>query len=49
MYLWRYSYVGRNSYKKFKCIYGGIHIYGGIPIRNSHTSMEVFIDREVFI
>ena len=26
MYLWRDWYVGRDSYKEFPCIYGGIDI-----------------------
>ena len=43
MYLWPDSYVGRDSYKEFTCIYGGIHI------RSSHISMEGFIYREEFI
>ena len=37
MYLWR------DSYKKFTCIYGRIHISRGIYIRTSHVSMEEFI------
>ena len=43
MYLWQDSYVGRDSYKEFTCI------YGEIPIRSSHISMEGFIYREEFI
>ena len=37
MYLWSDSYVKRDSYKEFTCIYGGIHI------RSSHAYMEGFI------
>ena len=37
IYLWRDSYIGRNSYKDFTCIYDRIHI------RSSHASMEGFI------
>ena len=43
MYLWRDSYLGRDSYKEFTCIYGGIHI------RSSHVSMAIFTFREGFI
>ena len=43
MYLWPDSYVGRDSYKEFTCI------YGGIQIRSSHISMEGFIRMEGFI
>ena len=37
MYLWSDSYVRRDSYKDFICIYGGIHI------RSSHVYMKTFI------
>ena len=43
MYLWRNSYLGRDLYKEFTCIYGGIHKPGRIHIRNSHVSMEGII------
>ena len=49
MYLWKDSYAGKDSYKEFTCIYGGIHTYGGIHIRSSHISMDGFIYREEFI
>ena len=42
IYLWRDSHIGRNSYEEFRCIYGEIHISGGIHIRSSHISMEGF-------
>ena len=41
MYLWQDSHVARDSYKAFICIYGRIHMNGGIHIRSSHISMEV--------
>ena len=40
MYLWRYSGLGRDSYKEFT------HIYGGINKGSSYISMEEFICRE---
>ena len=43
------SYIGRDSYKEFTCIYGGIDIEGRIHIRSSHVSMRRFIFREGFI
>ena len=43
MYLWSDSYVRRDSYKEFTCIYGGFHI------RSSHVSMEEFIYTVEFI
>ena len=43
MYLSADSYIWRDSYKEFTCLYGGIHI------RSSHISMEGFIYREEFI
>ena len=43
MYLWWDSYLGRDSYKEFTCIYVGIHK------RTSHRSMERLICREGFI
>ena len=43
MYLWPDSYVGRDLYKEFSCIYGGSHMYGGIHIRSSRVSTEGFI------
>ena len=43
MHLRVHSYVGKDSYKEFQCIYGGIHI------GSSHISMEGFIWREEFI
>ena len=49
MYLWRDLYIGRDSYKKVKCVYGEIHILGGIHIRSSHVSMKGFMYREGFI
>ena len=49
MYLWRDSYVGRDSYKEFICIYEGIDMQGEIHIRSSHVSMEGFICEEAFI
>ena len=49
MNLWPDSYIGRDSYKEFTCIYGGIHIYGGNHIRSSHVSMARLIFREGFI
>ena len=49
MCLWRDSYFGRDSYKEFTCVYGEIHILGGIHIRSSHVSMKGFMYREGFI
>ena len=43
MYLCLASYIGRDSYKEFTCIYGGVHI------RSSHISMQGFIYSEEFI
>ena len=43
IYLWRYSYVGRDSYREFTFMYAWIHK------RTSHRSMEGFIYREEFI
>ena len=40
MYLWRDSRLGRDSYKKFT------HIYGGIHKVSSYMCMEEFICRE---
>ena len=40
MYLWRDSHLGRDSYKEFT------HIYGGIHKGSSYISMEEFIYRE---
>ena len=34
MYLWRDSYLRRDSYKEFRYIYGGIHIEEGIYIKS---------------
>ena len=43
MYVWWDSYLGRDSYKEFTCIYVGIHK------RTSHRSMDGLICREGFI
>ena len=40
MSLWRDSHLGRDSYKEFT------HIYGGIHKGSSYISMEEFICRE---
>ena len=43
MYLWWDSDVGKDSYKEFKCIYGGIHRV------SSYIPMDEFICSELFI
>ena len=49
MCLWRDSYLGRDLYKEFTCIYGGIHMKGRIHVRSSHVAMEGFIYSDDFI
>ena len=49
MNLWPDSYIRRDSYKEFTCIYGGIHIEGGIHIISSKVSMATFTFGEGFI
>ena len=49
MYLWRDSCLGRDTYKEFTYIYGGIHIEGGIHISSSDVCMEGLIFRKGFI
>ena len=44
MYPWRDSYEGRDSYKDFTCIYGEIHIKGGIAMRSLHISIYPWRD-----
>ena len=43
MYLWLHSHLGRDSYKDFTRIFGGIHK------GSSNISMEGFIYQEEFI